>query len=102
MQIEDTLPKEQAGFRHNRSCCDQALSIVTHVENGFQERKKSGAVFLDLICTYDTGTLEELEDILNEDLAKVLKFFKSWPLTLIPGKSASVVFHLNNRKATGN
>jgi hypothetical protein len=54
MRIEDTLPKKQAGLRHNKSCCEQILSMVTHVKNGFQERKKSGAVFLDLICAYDT------------------------------------------------
>lgn len=54
MKIEVTLPKELAGFRQNRSCCEQVLSMVTHVENKFQERKKSGAVFLDLTCAYDT------------------------------------------------
>jgi len=50
MKIEDIVPKEQTGFRQNRSCCEQVLSMVTHVENGFQERKKSGGVFLDLTC----------------------------------------------------
>lgn len=69
LKIEDTLPKEQAGFRQNRSCCEQVLSMVTHVENGFQERKKSGAVFLDLTSAYDTvwkrGLLLKLANILN-------------------------------------
>lgn len=161
--------------------------MVTHFENGFQERKKSGAVFLDLTCAYDTvwkrglllklanilnckmtlmltmladrkfrvhlngnvseykykylqnglpqgsvlspilfnaytaditntisrkyifavdvglvaqaGTFEEVEYIiLNEDLAKVHNFFKSWHLIFSPGKSASIVFHLSNRE----
>jgi len=161
--------------------------MVTHVENGFQERKKSGAVFLDLTCAYDTvwtrglllklanilnckmtlrliesmladrkfrvhlngnvsrykylqnglpqgsvlspilfntytvditrtisrkfiyaddvglvaqaGTFEEVENILNVDLAKIHAYFKSWHLTLNPSKSAAIVFHLSNRKA---
>ena len=53
-QVEKALPKEQAGFRQGRSCCEQVLSLVTHVENGLQNRLKSGAVFLDLTSTYDT------------------------------------------------
>ncbi|VVC41950.1 Reverse transcriptase domain [Cinara cedri] len=69
MKIEVTLPKEQAGFRQNRSSCEQVLSMVTHVENGFQERKKSGAIFLNLTCAYDTvwkrGLLLKLANILN-------------------------------------
>lgn len=69
MKIEVTLLKEQAGFRQNRSCCEQVLSMVTHVKNGFQERKKSGAVFLDLTCAYDTvwkrGLLLKLANSLN-------------------------------------
>lgn len=40
-----------------------------------------------------------MENILNENLTKVNTFFKSWNLTLNPGKSASIVFHLNNREA---
>jgi len=46
--VEKSLPLEQAGFRQNRNCCDQVLAITTHVENGFQQKAKSGALFLDL------------------------------------------------------
>jgi hypothetical protein len=42
---------------------------------------------------------EEVKNILNEDLAKVHTFFESWHLTLNPGNSASIVFHLSNREA---
>lgn len=52
--IEASLPIEQAGFRKNRNCCDQALALATHIENGFQRQQKSGAVFLDLSSAYDT------------------------------------------------
>jgi hypothetical protein len=46
--LEESLPVEQAGFRKNRSCCDQTLALATHIENGFQRQEKSGAIFLDL------------------------------------------------------
>lgn len=52
--VEKSLPLEQAGFRQNRNCCDQVLAITTHVENGFQQKAKSGALFLDLSSAYDT------------------------------------------------
>jgi hypothetical protein len=52
--VEKSLPLEQAGFRQNRNCCDQVLALTTHVENGFQQKAKSGAVFLDLSSAYNT------------------------------------------------
>ncbi|KAL4153411.1 hypothetical protein QTP88_001244 [Uroleucon formosanum] len=68
-QIEKNLPKEQAGFRRGRSCGEQVLSMVTHIENGFQSKLKSGAVFIDLTCAYDTvwkrGLLLKLAKILK-------------------------------------
>jgi len=45
------------------------------------------------------GTFEEVENIINEDLAKIHTFFKPWYLTLNPGKLAATVFHLSNREA---
>lgn len=58
-------------------------------------------VYADDVCLVaQAGTFEELENILNKDLAKVHTFFKSWHLTLNPGKSTSIVFHLNNREAS--
>lgn len=39
------LPKEQASFRSGRNCCEQVLALTIHVENGFQEKLKSEAVF---------------------------------------------------------
>ncbi|KAL4153463.1 hypothetical protein QTP88_001296 [Uroleucon formosanum] len=186
-QIEKNLPKEQAGFRRGRSCGEQVLSMVTHIENGFQSKLKSGAVFIDLTCAYDTvwkrglllklakilkcktsirlidnmlsdrkfkvhingkeskykylqnglpqgsvlspvlfnvytsdfvnttsrkfmyaddvglvaqaDSFEKLEEILNENLSIIHKYFQSWHLTLNPTKTTSIAFHLNNRDA---
>lgn len=73
--IEASLPIQQAGFRKNRNCCDQALALVTHIENGFQRQQK----------------------LLKVD--KLQKYFHKWHLTLNPDKSVTRTFHLNNREA---
>lgn len=52
--IEDVLPPEQAGFRINRSCCDQVLALTTHIEAGFQRRLKTAVALVDLTAAYDT------------------------------------------------
>lgn len=79
---------DQAGFRSGRNCCEQVLDLTTYVENGFQNKMKSGAVFLDLSAAYDTvwnrglllklaknlrckATLRLLEQILSDRSFKV-------------------------------
>jgi hypothetical protein len=52
--VEDTLSPDQAGFRRNRSTCDQVAALTTYIENGFQQQLKTGTVFLDLTAAYDT------------------------------------------------
>lgn len=52
--IEHLIPAEQAGFMKGRSCEDQVLSLTNHIEDGFQHRRKTGAVFIDLTAAYDT------------------------------------------------
>lgn len=44
-------------------------------------------------------SFKTLADLLNDDLVKAQKYFKSWFLTLNPNKTISVVFHLNNKYA---
>lgn len=44
--IDKVLPVEQTGFRKNRNYCDQVLAFIKYVENGFQNKEKSGAEFL--------------------------------------------------------
>ena len=52
--VETILSPDQAGFRKNRSTCDQVSALTTFIENGFQQNLKTGAVFLDLTAAYDT------------------------------------------------
>ena len=52
--VDEILNIEQAGFRPGRSTQDQVLALTTFVENGFQQRDKTGFVFLDFTAAYDT------------------------------------------------
>ena len=52
--IESKLPKEQFGFREKRSTELQTLLMVNHIQQNFEQRKKSGALFVDLSSAYDT------------------------------------------------
>lgn len=48
------------------------------------------------VITAQTESFEKVEDVLNEDLVSVQKYFKSCFLDLNPNKTTSIVFHLNN------
>lgn len=52
--IDDQLIPEQAGFRPGKTCTAQVLNLTQHIENGFQTKMASGAVFVDLSSAYDT------------------------------------------------
>ena len=45
---------DQAGFRKDRSTGEQVLALTTHIENVFEKKPKTGAVFLALTAAYDT------------------------------------------------
>jgi len=52
--INQHVPIKQAGFRPNRSCCDQVLSLTTFIEDDFEKCLKTAATFIDLSGAYDT------------------------------------------------
>ncbi|KAL4113930.1 hypothetical protein QTP88_017480 [Uroleucon formosanum] len=52
--IDDTLIKEQAGFRPGKSYTGQVLNLAQYIENGFEEKKVTGVSFIDLSSAYDT------------------------------------------------
>jgi len=58
--INTNIPIEQAGFRPNRSCCDQVLSITTRIEKGYEDQIKTSVAFIDLTAAYDTVWRESL------------------------------------------
>ena len=52
--IDPLLPKEQAGFRCGKSTVDQVVLLIQNIEDSFETKKKTGAVFVDLTAAYDT------------------------------------------------
>ena len=74
--VEDSLSIDQAGFRAGRSTQDQVLALSTFIENGFQQRLKTGAVFLDLTAAYDTVWHKGL-------LVKISKVLPAWAVRTI-------------------
>ena len=52
--VEEKMSPDQAGFRPGRSCCDQLLNLTQYIEDGFEEKKITGTVFVDLTAAYDT------------------------------------------------
>ncbi|CAI6375546.1 unnamed protein product [Macrosiphum euphorbiae] len=78
--VDSTLIKEQAGFRPGKSCTGQILNLTQTIENGFENKKVTGVVFIDLTAAYDTVNhrlmLKKLYDItLDYEFVKVSKPF---------------------------
>ena len=74
--VEAVLNVAQAGFRKGRSTQDQVLALTTHIENGFQQGEKTGAVFLDLTAAYDTVWHKGL-------LAKISSTLPKWAVQFV-------------------
>ena len=53
-KLEALIPSEQAGFMKGRSCTEQVLSLTNHIEQGYQNKFKTGVAFIDLTSAYDT------------------------------------------------
>ncbi|KAI5747569.1 hypothetical protein M8J77_016091 [Diaphorina citri] len=52
--VDKKIIKEQSGFRPGRSCTSQILNLTQHIEDGYERKQVSGAVFVDLSAAYDT------------------------------------------------
>ena len=52
--IDPLLPKEQVGFRRGKSAIDQVVLLTQNIEDSFEAKKKTGAVFVNLTAAYDT------------------------------------------------
>lgn len=53
--IDANIIKEQTGFRAGKSCTSQVLKMAQHIENGFEKKMITGAVFIDLTAAYNTS-----------------------------------------------
>ena len=51
--VHAKLIPEQARFRPGKSCTSQLLNVTEHIEDGYEKRLITGAVFVDLSAAYD-------------------------------------------------
>ena len=72
--VDAKLIPEQAGFRPGKSGTSQLLNLTEHIEDGYEKRLITGAVFVDLSAAYDTVNHRRL-------LSKVLKMTGDVQLT---------------------
>ena len=52
--IDPLIPKEQAGFRRGKSTIDQVVLLTQNTMDSFKDKKKAGAVFVNLTAAYYT------------------------------------------------
>ena len=52
--VDAKLIPEQAGFRPGKSCTSQLLNLTEHIEDGYEKRLITVAVFVDVSAAYDT------------------------------------------------
>ena len=52
--LDPAMIPEQAGFRPGKNSTGQILSMCQHIEDGFENKLLTGAVFVDLTAAYDT------------------------------------------------
>lgn len=64
LTISKAIPDEQFGFRSNHSCTHQLLRLTENIADGFQKKKHTVAIFLDIAQAYDrvwhTGLMYKL------------------------------------------
>ena len=53
LETNNLIAKEQAGFRQNRSTEDQAAYFAQKVEDGFQGKQETSAVWIDMEKAFD-------------------------------------------------
>jgi hypothetical protein len=52
--VDEKLIPQQAGFRPGKSCTGQIFNLTQTTENGYEAKKITGVVFIELTAVYDT------------------------------------------------
>ncbi|KAE8289530.1 hypothetical protein D5F01_LYC11232 [Larimichthys crocea] len=89
-------PKEQAGFRSDRSTTDQVTLLCHDIEESFQAGEKAGAVLLDLTAAYDTVWLHGLHMKLLETIPD--KHMVSFIMNMLSNRSFRI--HTSNSQSS--
>ena len=82
------IPANQAGFRPGHDTTEQVLAITSFIESGYEQKLKTGVVFIDLSAAYDTVW----HDGLMHKLSKYITYKRT--LSLIHHMSGKRTYHV--------
>ncbi|GFR83311.1 RNA-directed DNA polymerase from mobile element jockey-like [Elysia marginata] len=129
LTVEENLTPDQAGFRPGRSTCGQLLNLSQYIEDGFEEKRITGTVFVDLTAAYDTAnhkilllkpefdrtrrfiyaddlclatqstSFNAIETRLTDALSSLTNYYTENSLNANSSKTQVCAFHLNNHQA---
>ena len=91
--VDLLLPKEQAGFRQEKSTVDQTVLLTQIIQDLFEAKKIAGAVFVDLTAAYDTVCHRDLNCKLlrllpdKHMVRMIMELVRNRSFTLTPGGS---------------
>ena len=100
--VDPQLPREQAGFRPGRSTVEQVVKLTEDIETAFENRKKCGAVNVDLSAAYDTVwhrglALKMLQLIPNKHMVQFIReLITNRSFKLYVGKYSSKTYTIKN------
>ena len=106
--VDPQLPREQAGFRPGRSTVEQVVKLTEDIETAFENRKKCGAVFVDLSAAYDTVwhrglALKMLQLIPNKHMVQFTReLITNRSFKLYVGKDSSKTYTIKNGVPQGS
>jgi retron-type reverse transcriptase len=75
-QVKRKLIVEQVGFKPGKSCTGQVINLYQQIEDGYENKKVTGVVLVDLSAAYDTVNHNLL-------LKKIYKCTNDWYLVQI-------------------
>ena len=91
--IHFLLPTERPGFRRGKPTVDQLVLFTQNIKDFFEEKKKTGAVFVDLTAAYDTVwhrglTCKLLRLLLDKHIVRmIVELVRNRSFTLTTGDS---------------
>ena len=90
--IDSLLPKEQAGFRREKSTVDQVVLLTQNIEDSFEAKKKAGSVFVNLTAAYDTvwhrGLTCKLLRLYKQMVRMIMELVQNRSFTLTTGEAS--------------
>lgn len=102
--VDTNLPKDQAGFQPQRSCCNQVLATTTNTKAGFQWKLKSDTASIGQSAAHDTvwkdGLLPKLDKAIP--CVQILWLLSSQRTRIFLGGQSSKPLTLDNGLPQGS